>query len=104
MEAKLYSRFRFGMDRDKILLESKTDNHAMAKLSWLDRQVEMQMLKEREKKENNVLELKLQEEQRKHEDYMTNRANIRDSEIKELRQLQQMNVQVCSNALQFLTF
>lgn len=85
------------MDRDKILLESKTDNHAMAKLSWLDRQVEMQMLKEREKKENNVLELKLQEEQRRHEDYMTNRANIRDSEIKELRQLQEMNVQELKN-------
>lgn len=93
LEGKLYSRFRFGMDQEKILLESKTDHHAMAKLSWLDRQVEKQMQNEKQKAENNELELKLEKEKRKHESYMQNCQQMRDSEINQVKNLQENNLQ-----------
>lgn len=65
----------------------------MAKLSWLDRQLENQLENERQKKENNILELKLHEEQRKHEDYMTSCNKQRENELAQVKSLQEDHVE-----------
>lgn len=39
LESQLYKKWRYGFLEDSILLESKTDNEALAKINWLDRQV-----------------------------------------------------------------
>ncbi|CAO1357388.1 unnamed protein product [Diamesa hyperborea] len=93
LEGKLYSRWRYGMDQEKIIMDSKTDSHAMAKLSWLDRQVEKQIQNEKHKTENNELELKLQQEKSKHESYMQNCHKMRDSELNQLKTLQENHIQ-----------
>jgi trichoplein keratin filament-binding protein len=88
----LYSRWRLGLDQEKILKESKNNHQAMAKLSWLDRQLENQLQNEKQRNENNVLELKLEEEKRKHEDYVKSCSQIRDSEINQIKALQENHV------------
>ncbi|CRL01534.1 CLUMA_CG014422, isoform A [Clunio marinus] len=93
LESKLYSRWRLGMDQENILKESKSNHQAMAKLSWLDRQLENQMLNERQRQENNALELKLQEEQRKHEAFIQNCSQQRESEINQIKTLQENHIQ-----------
>jgi trichoplein keratin filament-binding protein len=65
----------------------------MAKLSWLDRQLENQLENERQKKENQVLELQLHAEQRKHEDYMTNCSKMRETELSQIKTIQEGHVQ-----------
>lgn len=81
------------MDQEKILVESKTNHQAMAKLSWLDRQLESQLHHEIQRKENNDLELKLEEEKRKHEAYVQSCSQLRDSEIGQLKVLQEGHIQ-----------
>lgn len=93
MESTLYSRWRLGMDQEKILKESKNNHQAFAKLSWLDRQLENQLQNERHRQENNVLELKLEEEKRKHEAYVQSCSQLRDSEISQLKTLQEGHIQ-----------
>lgn len=39
LEAKLYGRWRHGVDDDNLIFESKSDNQVLAKLNWLDKQV-----------------------------------------------------------------
>lgn len=93
MESTLYSRWRLGMDQEKILKESKNTHQAMAKLSWLDRQLENQLQNEKQRQENNVLELKLEEEKRKHESYVTSCTELRNSEITQVKMLQENHIQ-----------
>lgn len=81
------------MDQEKILKESKNNHQAFAKLSWLDRQLENQLQNERHRHENNVLELKLEEEKRKHEAYVQSCSQLRDSEISQLKTLQEGHIQ-----------
>lgn len=92
LESTLYSRWRLGMDQEKILKESKNNHQAMAKLSWLDRQLENQLQNERQRQENNILELKLEEEKRKHEAYVQNCSQMRDSEIAQLKTFQENHI------------
>lgn len=92
LESRLYSKWRLGLDQEKVLKESKNEHEAMAKLSWLDRQVEKQMTQEKEKRENNEIELKLQENKRKHEEYLKNCKEMRDSEMQQLKGLQENHV------------
>jgi trichoplein keratin filament-binding protein len=92
MESTLYSRWRLGLDQEKILKESKNTHQAMAKLSWLDRQLENQLQNEKQKQENNVLELKLQEEKRKHEAYVTSCSELRNVEINQVKTLQEGHI------------
>lgn len=80
------------MDQEKILKESKNNHQAMAKLSWLDRQLENQLQNERQRQENNILELKLEEEKRKHEAYVQNCSQMRDSEISQLKTFQENHI------------
>lgn len=92
LESTLYSRWRLGMDQERILRESKTNHQAMAKLSWLDRQLENQLENERQKKENNILELKLHEEKRKHENYLTSCNKQRENELSQVKSMQEDHV------------
>lgn len=65
----------------------------MAKLSWLDRQLENQLQNEKQKQENSVLELQLEGEKRKHEAYVQSCSQFRDSEINQLKTLQEGHIQ-----------
>lgn len=94
MEAKLYSRLRFGFspDREKIILDSKTSHGALAKLNWMDKQIANHLDKQEEEKETEERQLHLLQEQRKHEDHLEKYRDIRDSEIKELRLTQENHI------------
>jgi hypothetical protein len=59
----------------------------MAKLSWIDRQIENQMLNEQQKQESQKLELELEHEKRKHEAYLQNCQQMRDSEIEKIKEI-----------------
>jgi trichoplein keratin filament-binding protein len=92
LESKLYSRWRLGLDHEKILKDSKNTHHAVAKLSWLDRQIENQMHNEQQKQETQKLELELEHEKRKHEAYVQSCQQLRDSEINQVRSLHENNI------------
>lgn len=87
LESKLYSRWRLGLDHEKILKDSKNTHQAIAKLSWIDRQIENQMMNEQQKQETQKLELELEQEKRKHEAFLQNRQEMRDSEINKIKEI-----------------
>jgi len=89
LESKLYKRWRMETNPDTIILNSKNDHQAIAKLNWLDRQVEDHMEREQSKKESEERQLQLQQEVRKREECLTKCREIRDAEIKELRSIQE---------------
>lgn len=39
LESQLYKKWRNGFCQDSILLDSKSDHEALAKMNWLDKQV-----------------------------------------------------------------
>lgn len=80
------------MDQEKILRESKNNHQACAKLGWLDRQLENQLQTEQKRQENNVLELKLEQEKRKHEAFLQNCSQMRESEINQLKSFQETHI------------
>ncbi|XP_062554645.1 trichoplein keratin filament-binding protein [Armigeres subalbatus] len=90
LEARLYTKWRMGYDRDAVILESKNSNQAMAKLNWLDRQVELQLQNEKERKENQEREIRLHEEARRHEEMLLEKNKLREQQIKELRKHQEV--------------
>lgn len=94
LESQLYKRWRIGTspDRNKIILESKNEHQAMAKLNWMDKKIEQHVQREQEKKEGEIRQIQIQEGARKHEEYLTQCKISRDSEIKELKSLQENNV------------
>lgn len=75
------------MDHEKILKDSKNTHQALAKLSWIDRQIENQMVNEQQKQETQKLELELEKEKRKHEIYLQNCQQMRDSEISKIKEI-----------------
>lgn len=92
LEARLYTKWRMGYDRDAVILDSKNSNQAMAKLNWLDRQVELQLQNEKERKENQEREIRLHEEARRHEELLLEKSKLREQQIKELRVHQEVHV------------
>lgn len=92
LEASLYTKWRMGYDRDAVILDSKNTHQAMAKLNWLDRQVEMTLQSEKERKENQEREIRLQEEARKHEEVLLEKNRMREQQIKELRSHQELHM------------
>lgn len=92
LESKLYSRWRLGLDHEKILKDSKNTHQAIAKLSWLDRQIENQMLNEQQKQESQKLELELEKEKRKHEVYVQGCQQSRETEINQIKSLHGNNI------------
>lgn len=75
------------MDHEKILKDSKNTHQAFAKLSWIDRQIENQMINEQQKQESQKLEIELEHEKRKHEAYLQNCQQMRDVEISKIKEI-----------------
>lgn len=92
MEAKLYGRWRHGVDDEKLLYKSKTDNEVLAKLNWLDKQIEQQKAREEQEALKAERELQLQQEISRTELAQKERQQIREQEIKEIRALQETHV------------
>uniref|UniRef100_A0A0K8V374 Trichoplein keratin filament-binding protein n=1 Tax=Bactrocera latifrons TaxID=174628 RepID=A0A0K8V374_BACLA len=92
LEAKLYGRWRHGVDDDNILFESKSNNETLAKLNWLDKKIEEQYDREREEAQSVERNLRLQEEISRTEQVQRERQLIREKEIKEIRELQEKHM------------
>lgn len=90
LESSLYSKLKF--DQEKILKESKNTHQAVAKASWLERNLWKSLENQRMKNENNLLELKLEEEKRKHEAYVQSCSQMRDTEITQLKTIQENHI------------
>nr|XP_040228306.2 trichohyalin [Anopheles coluzzii] len=92
LEANLYSKWRLGFDKDAVIMDSKTTHQAMAKLNWIDRQVELQLQDEKDRREQQERQLKLSEEVRRREELMLEKNRMREQELKELRSMQEMHM------------
>lgn len=92
IETKLYSRWRFGMTRDDMILESKNHHQAMAKLNWLDQQVEEQLDRDRSEKEFEALEMKRQSEQLREEEIALEARKSQEREVAELKKMLEYHV------------
>ncbi|XP_050341448.1 trichoplein keratin filament-binding protein [Bactrocera neohumeralis] len=92
LEAKLYGRWRHGVDDDNVLFESKSSNETLAKLNWLDKKIEEQYEREREDAQSVERNLRLQEEISRTEQVQRERQLIREKEIKEIRELQEKHM------------
>lgn len=90
LESSLYSKLKF--DQEKILKESRNTHQAVAKASWLERNLWKSLENQRMKNENNLLELKLEEEKRKHESYIQNCSQMRDGEMSQLKKIQENHI------------
>lgn len=85
IESRLYKKWRNGFAEDSILLDSKSDHEAMAKINWLDKQVSMQLQKDCEKRDSEERLLRFQEEARLQEAAFDKRKCYRDAEVKEMK-------------------
>ncbi|XP_067644915.1 trichoplein keratin filament-binding protein [Eurosta solidaginis] len=92
LEAKLYGRWRHGVDDDNVLFESKSSNETLAKLNWLDKKIEEQQEREREEAQSQERNLRLQEQINRTEEVQRERQLIREKEIKEIRGLQEKHM------------
>ncbi|XP_036322473.1 trichoplein keratin filament-binding protein [Rhagoletis pomonella] len=92
LEAKLYGRWRHGVDDDNVLFESKSSNETLAKLNWLDKKIEEQMDRERQEAQSQERNLRLQKEINRTEEVQRERQLIREKEIKEIRALQEKHM------------
>ncbi|KAM7363101.1 uncharacterized protein ACRADG_000151 isoform 1-T2 [Cochliomyia hominivorax] len=93
LEAKLYGKWRHGVDDDNLVFESKTDNEVLAKLNWLDKKVDQQLQREKEEEIAKERQLKLQQELNKTEELQKERQRIRENEIREIRGLQEYHME-----------
>ncbi|XP_073841562.1 uncharacterized protein [Musca autumnalis] len=93
LEAKLYGKWRHGVDDANLIFESKSDHEVIAKLNWLDKQVENQLEREKEEIENRERSLRLQAEQNRAEELHKQRQEIRQREIEEIRGLQESHME-----------
>lgn len=116
LESGLYKRWRYGIS-DNILLEAKSDHTALAKMNWLDEQVNnsaadslamigtllvnnsfehfqiaKQMELERADKESEERKLRLRIEDRKHQELLSARKLNMETEVAELKQFQEKHV------------
>ncbi|CAD7092429.1 unnamed protein product [Hermetia illucens] len=92
LESKLYGKWRYGVNDENVLFESKTNNEALAKLNWLDKQIEKRMHQEEEAKQAEERRLKILEETRKREENLKEQQKLREAELKELRAMQESNL------------
>ena len=93
LEAKLYGKWRHGVEDDNLVFESKTDNEVLAKLNWLDKQVGQQLHKEQEAEKAKERDIQLQHELNKAEELQKERQQIREKEICEIRCLQEYHME-----------
>ena len=87
IEATLFSRWRFGMTRDDLILESKNHHQAMAKLNWLDQQVKEQLERDRQEKEQELLKNKSQSEKLREEELALEARKSQEREVAELKKM-----------------
>ncbi|EDW38014.1 GL12376 [Drosophila persimilis] len=92
MEAKLYGRWRHGVDDEKFLYQSKSDNEVLAKLNWLDKQIEQQKERDEQEALNAERKLQLQQEISRTELAQKERQLIQEQQIKEIRELQESHM------------
>ncbi|EDV91213.1 trichoplein keratin filament-binding protein [Drosophila grimshawi] len=92
MEAKLYGRWRHGVEDEKLLYKSKSDNEVLAKLNWLDKQIEQQQQREEREALAAERQLLLQQEISRTEQAQMERQLIREQEIKDIRAVQESHV------------
>ncbi|KAH8279013.1 hypothetical protein KR018_012360 [Drosophila ironensis] len=92
MEAKLYGRWRHGVDDEKLLYQSKSDNEVLAKLNWLDRQIEGQQMREEQQALAAERQLQLQQEIARTEQAQKERQQIQEQQVRELRALQESHM------------
>ncbi|EDW59843.2 trichoplein keratin filament-binding protein [Drosophila virilis] len=92
LEAKLYGRWRHGVDDEKLLYKSKSDNEVLAKLNWLDKQIEQQQQREQREALAAERQLLLQQEISRTEQAQKERQLIREQEIKDICALQESHV------------
>lgn len=88
LESRLYKKWRNGFVEDSIILDSKSDHEAMAKINWLDKQVAMQLQRDCEKRESEDRLLRFQEESRLQEEAFAKRKMYRDAEVDKLKSSQ----------------
>uniref|UniRef100_A0A1B0BG07 Uncharacterized protein n=1 Tax=Glossina palpalis gambiensis TaxID=67801 RepID=A0A1B0BG07_9MUSC len=89
LEAKLYGKLRHGVDDENLVFDSKSENETLAKLNWLDKQVNTQLEREREEAKKQEQILLLQEKQIKLEQLQKERHAMREREIQEVRTIQE---------------
>ncbi|XP_059622924.1 trichoplein keratin filament-binding protein [Phlebotomus argentipes] len=92
LESQLYSRWRSDATRDKIIHESRSTHEALAKLSWLDKQVEQKIEREKKEKEAAEREKRIQEETERQEKLLSENRHVLDSQIREVRSIQESNM------------
>ncbi|EDW80930.1 uncharacterized protein Dwil_GK11298 [Drosophila willistoni] len=92
MEAKLYGRWRHGVDDEELLYKSKSNNEVLAKLNWLDKQIENQQQKEQQEALAAERQMQLHKDMLRIEQTHKERQLIREQEIKELRSLQETHM------------
>ncbi|GAB0096947.1 hypothetical protein DMENIID0001_125320 [Sergentomyia squamirostris] len=94
LENQLYSRWRLDGTRDKIIHESRSTHEALAKLSWLDKQVEQSMEREKQKKEALERERMIQEETERKQQILLENRQVLDGQMRELRSIQESHMEV----------
>ncbi|XP_023178461.2 trichoplein keratin filament-binding protein [Drosophila hydei] len=92
LEAKLYGRWRHGVDDEKLLYQSKSNNEVLAKLNWLDKQIEQEQHREEREALAAEQQLLLQQEMSRTEQAQKERQLIREQEIKDIRALQESHM------------
>lgn len=92
MESKLYSRWRLGLDQESILKDSKSAHQAIAKLSWLDRQIENQMINDKQRQDSQKIELEIEHEKGKRISEFKKCEEMRNGEINQLKNIQENNI------------
>ncbi|XP_055692207.1 trichoplein keratin filament-binding protein [Lutzomyia longipalpis] len=92
LENQLYSRWRLDATRDKVIHESRSTHEALAKLSWLDRQVEQNMEREKRDREAAEREQRMQEETERQERLLEKNRQVLDSQMRELHSLQETHM------------
>ncbi|XP_037824005.1 uncharacterized protein PFB0145c-like [Lucilia sericata] len=92
LDAKVYGKWRDGVDDDNFVFESKSDNEAYAELNWLDTQMDHQMHHEKEEEAAKERQLKLHHDLKKTEELQDDTELIRDKEIGEIRYFQEYHM------------
>lgn len=114
LESQLYKRWRPGSREDNALLSSRSNNEALAKMNWLDKQVRylknhfnllksdvndfirlqiaQQLERDKIEQKREVERLRMLEELRKDEERSSARKSERDEEISQLKQFQSLQL------------
>ncbi|XP_031626778.1 trichoplein keratin filament-binding protein [Contarinia nasturtii] len=91
-ESQLYKRWRPGSREENILLSSRSNNEALAKMNWLDKQIAQQHEREKIEQQREVERVRLLEELRKDDERLSARKAERDEEVAQIKQFQEQQL------------